>query len=92
MSRTRGSEVLNATVAYHRNGSEGNGFYVVAFESPIDGELRQFVATVFSGEGNIAILDRDLLANGVIEFGRNSWQYESFKDGILAAVERYNRQ
>jgi len=81
-------ELVNVQVSYHRNGSYGNGFHVVLFDAPIEGELRHFVATVFKGQGNVAILESSLLADGVFKFGENSWRCESFEEKLRAEIAK----
>jgi hypothetical protein len=81
-------KITNVRVSYHRNGIDGNGFHVVLFDTLIDNETRHMVATVFEGQGNIAILDVSLLAAGVYGFAENSWLYESFEKDLYEAVRR----
>lgn len=68
---------------YHRNGVGGNGFHVVLFT---DTEGRRMLATVFQDDGDISVLDRDLLAAGNIRFGENSWRYENYAGELRALV------
>ena len=80
--------VSNVEEAYHRNGSCGNGFYVITFDTVVDGSLYQMVAVVFREPGNVAVFDRQKLGAGVIEFGLNSWRCEDFEKELRAVVER----
>jgi hypothetical protein len=75
-------------IAYHRNGVTGTPFSVILFES----DKQTMVGIVFDGfdgEDNIAILDVDLLNQGTIEFGLNSWRSEHFKPALLKAIEEW---
>lgn len=87
MRRADGSETIDVVeVAFHRNGSgTGEGFHVVLFVW--DG--RNLVASVFARKGCVAILDRDLLEEGRIEFGVNSWRAESFEPSLSEAVAEF---
>lgn len=69
-------------VASHRNGIAGAPFYAVTFR---DGRLN-LVAAVFSEPGHVAVLDRDLVARGVIEFGINSWRGDVYEGALRAAI------
>lgn len=86
-------------VARHRNGVSGEAFYVVLFREG----GRNFVGTIFEGsvpadEGDepkepcdprVALLDRDLLAQGVIEMGENSWRGDQYEPLLRAAVRQW---
>ena len=75
-------------VAHHRNGSNGNGFYVVTFKDSIEGNM---VGVVFEGDDqwNVAILNVEKLAAGVIEFGENSWRAEDYAPFLRQAAQDY---
>jgi hypothetical protein len=83
--------VLNPKVDYHRNGVSGNGFYVVLFDTIIGtvNDIRHMVATVFKEKGNVSILDRDKLAEGVFEFGINSWDGGWFEPELRKAIAAF---
>ena len=76
----------SAEKAYHRNGSSGNGFCVVTFDTVQEGLLHPMVAIVFKEQGNVAVFDRKQLGQGVIEFGANSWRCESFEKELRAFI------
>ncbi len=76
-------------VAYHRNGVHGAGFYVVRFHERGNGNM---LGIVFEEEGNIAVLNTDLLADGNIKFGENSWRYEDYDVWLRKVVAEYVNQ
>lgn len=74
-------------IAHHRNGVAGSPFYVVLFKRGRE----KFLATMFYRLGDslnlsTSVLDRDLLAQGVIEFAQNSWVAEEFERELRHAV------
>jgi len=79
-------------IDYHRNGICGNGFYSVLFDFNDDETnkkaIRHMVATLFlDKEMNIAVYDVDLLAQGINEFGLNSWRGDQFYYDIKKAID-----
>lgn len=80
--------LYNVSVAHHRNGVSANSFSVVTFDCDYDGR-RSFVATVFEERGNIAVLDRDLLAAGEIRFGENSWRGDDFEPAVREEIAKW---
>lgn len=71
--------------AYHRNGVCGNGFLVILFIDKENGDKK--LGIVFPHErGNCAILSMDLLAEDVIEFGKNSWRGDHYEQELLDAI------
>jgi hypothetical protein len=75
-------------VAYHRNGISGEGFHVVTFRHGQE----PMVAVVFDGEGQVAIFNRDMLRDGVITFGTNSYRGDVFEPFLRAAVTAYQNR
>jgi hypothetical protein len=79
------------SIAYHRNGVAGVGFHVVTFvDNTHDGTRTNMVGIVFDGSGRCAVFDRDLLGQGEIAFGENSWRgdvYERELRGFIHAWE-----
>ena len=74
-------------IAYHRNGVGGNGFHVVTFK---ERGYPKMVAVVFEERGNVAAFDRELLSQGVIKFGVNSWRgADEFEKELRAAIETW---
>lgn len=73
-------------IDYHRNGISGVGFWVVDFhcDQPEEPNFRNrhMVATVFPDEGCVAVLDADLVGQGEIGFGMNSWRGDHFEDQL----------
>lgn len=83
------------TLAYHRNGIFGEGFYVLTFTE--DG--RNMVATVFYNPDGpkplnprVAVFDRDLLAKGEIGFGVNSWRGDEYAAWCHAEIDRHTAE
>lgn len=74
------------SIAYHRNGSGGNGFYVVLFN---DSQLGPMVGIQFAEPGSTAILHRDRLAQDDIAFGSNSWRGDHYEPWIREQVIAY---
>jgi hypothetical protein len=71
-------------IAHHRNGVSGNGFHIVLFKHG----KRNMMAVAFDDQpGSIAILDTDLLAEGNIKFGENSWRHETYAPAIEKALK-----
>lgn len=80
-------------IAHHRNGVGGEDFHVVTFACPEGGEM---IGILFGLEtdhdevkwnGRCAVLNRDLLADGVIKFGRNSWRGDQYEAELREAIE-----
>ena len=71
------SDIKIIEKAYHRNGIAGEGFWAVRFQhTPADtrnAKPETFVATLFDGEGQCAVLSVDRLATDGVTFGLNSW-------------------
>jgi len=74
-------------IAYHRNGVAGEPFKAVIFKY----DKKKMLAIRFDdgapdsiGFSNprCAVFDLDLLAQGVIEFGENSWRGDNFADEL----------
>ena len=62
---------------YHRNGICGAPFYVFLFRD--NEQKRNMVATVFDESAHCAVFDVDLLAQGNIKFGENSWRGDNYE-------------
>lgn len=88
------------SIAYHRNGSAGLPFYVVMFRgrpSP-SAPLQNFMAIIpntneeqVDGLMPCFVLDTDLLAKGVTEFGENSWRGDTFLPLLRPYIEEWER-
>ena len=74
-------------IAYHRNGVAGEPFKAVVFQY----EGKKMIGIRFEdgapdsiGFSNprCAVFDLELLAQGVIEFGENSWRGDQFADEL----------
>jgi hypothetical protein len=75
-------------VAHHRNGIGGAPFYVVSFKST---DKQNMVGILFEGDAECAVLDVDMLKDGVIEFGQNSWRGDNYEPELRQAVEAYEK-
>jgi hypothetical protein len=67
---------------YHRNGVCGNGFSVGIVR---EGKGRK-VIVCFPGEGNTAVLDIGMLAEGNVTFGENSWRGDVYADAYRKEI------
>jgi hypothetical protein len=76
----------NFKVGYHRNGVQANGFNIVLFDKKDGKEFSKMVAIVFPEPGNIAVLNVDLLHEGNILFGENSWRGDEFEKKIREVI------
>ena len=76
-------------IAYHRNGCAGAGFHVLRFKARDGRKNRNMVAVAFEEEGHIAIFDQDMLAQGIIAFGENSWRYENYDTEIRQWIAEF---
>lgn len=91
------------SVAYHRNGISGEGFYAVLFTDTDTGmepnNRRRMLGVVFPKEVGkpkkywhpvrVAVFDRDLVGESEIRFCYNSWRGDKYSDWLYAitAVE-----
>ena len=73
-------------VAYHRNGVGGAPFNVVLFTE--DG--KQKVGIVFNERAHVAVLDVELLTQGVIEFTQNSWRGDVYEGYLRQDIRAYH--
>ena len=75
-------------IAGHRNGVDGAPFHVVTFE--YDGGtgrgVEPFVATVFEGAGQVAVLSVGRVVEGDVGFGSNSWRGDLFEAALRTAI------
>ena len=75
-------------VAWHRNGIAGEAFHVVRFQN----DEQNMVGIVFKDRGHVAVLDTDLLHDGIIAMGENSWRGDVFEPQLREAVEQYDNR
>jgi hypothetical protein len=80
------------SVAHHRNGIGGEPFDVVLFTDPEQGPM---VAIVFGAPDEdveapfnprVAVLQREMLTQGNVTFGENSWRGDQYADRLYAAI------
>lgn len=77
-------------IARHRNGVGGNPFHAVTFTAHVGGrKATTFLATVFDGQGNIAVIATSLLATMGVEFGSNSWRGDDFEPTVREAIGQW---
>lgn len=60
-------------IAYHRNGTVGNGFHAVRFTEGRGKDKTDFLAVVFDEPGNVAVIATDFLAPFGVGNG-NKWR------------------
>lgn len=82
----REANVKIEEVAYHRNGVGGEPFYVIKFISTEDGRASNMVGVVYPENGYVSVFDRDLLGQGVIAFGYNSFRGDHFEGHLRHAI------
>lgn len=88
------------SISRHRNGSGGLPFYVVLFRgrpSP-SAPLQNFMAIIphiidehIDGLAPCFVLDVDLLAEGNVEFGENSWRGDTFLPILRPYIDEWER-
>lgn len=61
--------------AYHRNGIAGNGFHTVLFKHGKD----KMIGIVFDEPNCVAVFNKELLNQDIIEFGENSWSGDVYE-------------
>ncbi|MEZ6129169.1 MAG: hypothetical protein R3C59_10845 [Planctomycetaceae bacterium] len=76
--------------AFHRNGISGAPFHVVLFED-IGDEASRKVGIVFDSLSHVAVLDVDLLAEGIITFGQNSWRGDVFEPELRQHIDHWRK-
>ena len=80
-------------IEYHRNGISGNGFHVIKFNCKEDGKNLHMVGILFEEQGSCAVFDQDLLGQGNIKFGENSWRGDVYEDKLRKAIkDMYDEQ
>lgn len=73
------------SIAFHRNGVSGEGFHVVTFFD-VD---RPMVGVVFESKGSVAVFERDLLGQGQIAFGINSWRGDLYERELRTVIQEW---
>jgi hypothetical protein len=76
-------------IEYHRNGISGEPFNVVKFHDPENGDMLGIVFPLDEGEtwnGRVAVFKLDLLAQGNISFGQNSWRGDHYEKELRDAI------
>lgn len=63
-------------IAHHRNGVGGAPFKVAVVDDADQGKM---LVVMFEEEGHTAVFDLQKLAEGVIEFGENSWRGDKYE-------------
>lgn len=80
-------------IAHHRNGVAGAPFSVVKFVCPENGPMVGIVFALdddddFGWDGRCAVFQSDLLADGIIAFGQNSWRGDHYEIPLRKAIEQ----
>lgn len=86
------SDTTLQSIAYHRNGVFGAGFYAIVFNWDDGERVRRMMATVFDAEAHIAVLDIGLLSIGNVTFGENSWRGDAFEDDCRKWIADYSNR
>lgn len=91
--------VFSPRVAYHRNGVCGRPMWVVHFDTDrtdVDGTVtaHTMVGIIPSPPepGECFVLDTDLLAQGEITFGINSWRGDHYETPLREAIMAHQRE
>ncbi len=74
-------------IAFHRNGVSGNGFHAVRFTEK--GQPGEFLAMVFEGRGNVAVVNSSVLTEYGVGHG-NKWRGDYYEDALRLAIEADN--
>lgn len=85
----RDGDIKIIAVDYHRNGVGGAPFNVCLIKHKQGRRVHNMVGIRFDGVGECAILDIELLAQGNIKFGENSWRGDYFIGAVDAAIQEY---
>jgi hypothetical protein len=74
------------SVAFHRNGIFGNGFYTILFDEKDEGRM---VASLFSGSsGYCAVYNVNKLVKGDIKAGSNSYRGDVYESVLRPMLEK----
>lgn len=76
--------------SYHRNGVCGEGFYAVLFrhDPEENGVLEDFLAILFDGSGQCAVIGLDRIAEMGVKFANgNSWRGDRFESELREAIK-----
>lgn len=74
-------------IQFHRNGVSGSGFHAVRFavtSGPVE-ERGNFLATVFEGRGDVAVINLDKIAEYGVSLG-NKWRGDYYESAIREAI------
>lgn len=80
------TELKIVDVAFHRNGVGGVGFYAVLFDDKENGRM---VASLFDSPGYCAVYQVEMLSNGDVKFGSNSWRGDHYESQLRPAVKKF---
>ena len=82
MNTTTQQTMQPVKIDHHRNGICGNPFSVGIVKKSLEGQKEQtFLIVQFDqSKESTAVFDLDLLKQGIIEFGKNSWRGDQFAD------------
>ena len=83
------TEIKINNIAHHRNGICGAPFWAITFTDSLYGE---FIAAVFEQDYHVAVFNIELLAQGNINFGENSWRGDYYEPKLRKAIEDYQKQ
>lgn len=84
------------SIAYHRNGIAGEPFYVVLFRNETEKQnmIGIIPADCFTDDettrpenGRCYVLDVDMLTQGNIRFGENSWREDQYEAQLREMID-----
>ncbi|MFO0942311.1 MAG: hypothetical protein U0930_16355 [Pirellulales bacterium] len=78
-------------IDYHRNGISGAPFHVILFDDKGEQASRK-LGIIFDAPHSVAVLDVNMLAQGNIAFGQNSWRGDVYETELRAAVDERTRK
>jgi len=75
-------------IDYHRNGVSGEGFHVCKF---IDSKEGFMIGIVFPSAGYCAVMNIDMLSEGIIDFGKNSYKGDHYEKELRQAIASWGK-
>jgi hypothetical protein len=90
------TKITTLEVAYHRNGVSGDGFHVVRFIDPDEGN-DVMVGIVFKAPGHVAVLSVNRLAGlggreATVAFGVNSYRGDVYAPFLRRAAAQFEKE
>lgn len=76
-------------IEHHRNGISGAPFHVLIFRDPDEGRM---VGIVFDEASHVAVFNLEMLADGNITFGVNSWRGDRYEPYLRTAICQHDEK